>query len=141
MTLDKIVLSPSSLGEPIGPFVRGIRVGRLVALSGTSALSHLSGELGERHLDPDFSVQAKLTFENLHRALVAARLDWDHVVKVGVMIKRREDYAELNRLRDEILKGEPTASTTIVCELIREDMLIEVDAWAIAPDDQEINIT
>lgn len=139
--MDKFVLSPSSLGEPIGPFVRGVRVGRLVAVSGTSALSHLSGELGDRRLDQDFSVQARLTFENVHRALLDAQLDWNHVVKIGVMIKRREDYAELNRIRAEILNGEPTASTTIVCELIREDMLIEVDAWAIAPDDQEINIT
>ena len=139
--MEKIVLSPDSLGEPIGPFVRGVRFGRLVALSGTSALSHLSGELANRHLDPDFSVQARLTFENLHRALVDAQLEWNHVMKMGVMIKRREDYSELNRLRAETLQGVPVASTTIVCELIRDDMLIEVDAWAIAPEDHEMRIT
>jgi enamine deaminase RidA (YjgF/YER057c/UK114 family) len=121
--------------------VRGVRFGRLVALSGTSALSHLSGELADRHLDPDFSVQARLTFENLHRALVDAQLEWNHVMKMGVMIKRREDYSELNRLRAETLQGVPVASTTIVCELIRDDMLIEVDAWAIAPEDHEMRIT
>ena len=139
--MNKTVLSPASLGEPLGPFVRGVRVGSLVVISGTSALSHLSGLLEERWLDADFRMQAVLTFENLHRAIADAGLDWEDVIKVTVMIKRRGDYAELNRLRAEILKGILMASTTFVCELIRDDMLIEVDAWAVVSDDQEISKT
>jgi 2-iminobutanoate/2-iminopropanoate deaminase len=139
--MNKTVLSPASLGEPLGPFVRGIRVGSFVVISGTSALSHLSGPLEERWLDADFRMQAVLTFENLHRAMVDAGLDWKDVIKVTVMIKRRGDYAEMNRLRANILEGIPMASTTFVCELIRDDMLIEVDAWAVASDDQEISRT
>jgi 2-iminobutanoate/2-iminopropanoate deaminase len=131
----KRILSPASLGESIGPFARGIAMGQIVAISGTSALSHQSGELEHRHLGPDFEEQARLTFENLHRALVDAGLGWDDVIKVTVMIKRREDYREMNRLRGELLASAQVASTTFVSELIRDDMLIEVDAWAImAPD-------
>lgn len=133
--MDKRILSPASLGEPIGPFVRGIAMGQIVAISGTSALSHLSGALAHRHLDHDFGRQAKLTFDNLRSALTDAGLDWDDVIKVTVMIKRREDYADMNRIRGELVGGAQVASTTFVCELIRDDMLIEVDAWAvIAPD-------
>ena len=133
--MDKRILSPASLGEPIGPFVRGIAMGQIVAISGTSALSHLSGELEHRHLALDFAEQTRLTFQNLHRALVDAGLDWDDVIKMTVMIKRREDYREMNRLRGELLGSAQVASTTFVSELIRDDMLIEVDAWAVvAPD-------
>jgi enamine deaminase RidA (YjgF/YER057c/UK114 family) len=139
--MNKVVLSPPSLGDPIGPFVRGIRVGSLVVISGTSALSHLSGPLEERWLDTGFRHQAVLTFENLHRALVDAGLDWENVIKVMVMIKRRGDYPEMNRLRADILEGIPMASTTFVCELIRDEMLIEVDAWAAASEDQVISST
>lgn len=139
--MEKAILSPSSLGEPIGPFVRGIRVGSLVVISGTSALSHLSGPMGQRPLDPDFRVQARLTFENVHKALADAGLGWQDVIKVTVMIKRREDYVEMNAIRAEILGGFPMASTTFVCELIRDDMLIEVDGWAIMPGVQEISST
>lgn len=139
--MEKTVLSPASLGEPIGPFVRGIRVGSLVAISGTSALSHLTGPLEQRSLDPDFSVQTRLTFENFHRALVDGGLNWQDVIRVTVMIKRREDYAEMNSIRAEILGGVPMASTTFVCELIRDDMLIEVDGWAAVPGSQEMSST
>ena len=106
-------------------------MGQIVAISGTSALSHLSGSLEERHLDPDFARQTELSFENLRRALDEAALGWDDVIKLTVMIKRREDYPTLNRLREGVLKGAKVASTTFVCELIRGDMLIEVDAWAV----------
>ena len=34
---------------------------------------------------------------------------------------------------EELFEDIPMASTTFVAELIREDMLIEVDVWAIAP--------
>lgn len=134
--MDKRILSSSSLGEPIGPFARGIAMGQIVAISGTSALSHLSGALNDRHLDDSFTGQARRTFENLHHALTDTGLDWDDVIKLTVMIKRREDYAEMNRLRAEIIGSARVASTTLVCELIREDMLIEVDAWAIVDADQ-----
>jgi enamine deaminase RidA (YjgF/YER057c/UK114 family) len=110
-------------------------MGRIVAISGTSALSHLSGTLEDRHLDPDFAPQARLTFENLHRVLIETELDWDDVIKVTVMIKRREDYREMNRLRGVLFGSAQVASTTFVCELIRDDMLIEVDAWAMIPAD------
>jgi 2-iminobutanoate/2-iminopropanoate deaminase len=139
--LDKQILSPASLAEPLGPFVRGIRMGDLVAISGTSALSHLSGNLSDRHLDANFETQAALTFQNLHRALIDGGLDWDDVIKLTVMIKRRDDYADMNRIRSETIGSAQVASTTFVCELIRDDMLIEVDAWAMAEGDQGISKT
>jgi 2-iminobutanoate/2-iminopropanoate deaminase len=131
--VEKRILSPAALGEPIGPFVRGIVMADIVAISGTSALSHLSGSLEERHLDDDFATQTELTFDNLHRALTDAALDWDDVIKLTVMIKRREDYRELNRIRGKFLGSAQVASTTFICELIRDDMLVEVDAWAVLP--------
>jgi 2-iminobutanoate/2-iminopropanoate deaminase len=128
--VEKEIFGSAGLGEPIGPFARAVRAGSLIAVSGTSALSHLSGPLHERSLDSDFDSQARLTFANLRRALRDSGVDWADVVKLTVMLKRREDYAALNRLRAEVLAGARTASTTFVCELIRDDMLIEVDAWA-----------
>ncbi len=129
----KEVISPAGLGEPIGPFVRGIRAANVVAISGTSALSHLSGPLESREMPEDFEAQARRTFDNLEIALQAAELGWDDVIKMMVMIKRREDYAQLNAIRKELFAKTPMASTTFISELLRDDMLIEVDVWAIAP--------
>ena len=128
----KDIISPAGLGEPIGPFVRGIRSGNIVAISGTSALSHIQGPLDSRELPSDFETQARLTFENLAVSLKAAGLGWEDVIKMMVIVKRREDYAQLNAIRKELFEKIPMASTTFVAELLRDDMLIEVDVWAIS---------
>jgi 2-iminobutanoate/2-iminopropanoate deaminase len=130
--IQKVVIAPPGLGEPIGPFVRGIRSGNVVAISGTSALSHISGPLDSREMPDDFGEQARLTFANLETALQTAGLGWDDVIKMMVIIKRREDYAQMNAIRKELFAEIPMASTTFVAELLREDMLIEVDVWAVA---------
>ncbi|MFQ5691570.1 MAG: RidA family protein [Nitrospinota bacterium] len=130
---EKEIIAPSGLGEPIGPFVRGIRAGGLVAISGTSALSHLSGPVESRRMPEGFEAQARQTFANLEVSLQAAGLGWKDVVKMMVILKRREDYARLNDIRRELFSDVPMASTTFIAELLREDMLIEVDVWAVAP--------
>ncbi|MFQ5916068.1 MAG: RidA family protein [Nitrospinota bacterium] len=129
----KEVITPSGLGEPIGPFVRGIRAGGSVAISGTSALSHLTGTLDSREMPKDFQAQARQTFANLEVALQAAGLGWEDAVKMTVILKNRGDYGALNAIRKELFADVPIASTTFIAELLREDMLIEVDVWAIAP--------
>ena len=132
--VDKRIVAPAGLGEPIGPFVRGIAVGGLVAISGTSALSHLSGPANERVLVPDFEAQALQTFANLGTALEAAGLGWEHAIQMTVILIRREDDAALNAIRDKVLRGTAVASTTVVAGLLRAEMLIEVDLWAVQPD-------
>ena len=131
--VNKEVIAPSGLGEPIGPFVRGIRAGGVAVISGTSALSHVKGPFESREMPGDFESQARLTFKNLEVALQAAGLGWEDAIKMMVIIKRREDYARMNAIRKELFEDIPMASTTFVAELIREDMLIEVDVWAVAP--------
>ena len=96
-------------------------------------LDHVKGPFESREMPGDFESQARLTFRNLEVALQAAGLGWEDVIKMMVIVKRREDYARMNAIRKELFEDIPMASTTFVAELIREDMLIEVDVWAVAP--------
>jgi enamine deaminase RidA (YjgF/YER057c/UK114 family) len=131
---DKRVVAPASLGEPIGPFVRGIAAGGLVAISGTSALSHLSGPANERVLVPDFESQARQTFANLETALDAAGLGWEHAVQMTVILTGREDCAAFEAVRTEALGSTPVTRTVAIAGLLRAEMLIEIDLWAVEPD-------
>ncbi|MDA0256723.1 MAG: RidA family protein, partial [Chloroflexi bacterium] len=88
----------------------------------------------ERVLVPNFEAQARQTFANLGTALEAAGLGWEHAIQMTVILTRREDYAALNAIRAEALRGTPVASTVAVARLLRAEMLIEVDLWAVEPD-------
>lgn len=126
-------VNPPTLAEPFGPFSRAVKAGRLVLISGTSAFSHVSGELAHRLVPPDFESQARLTFENLDRAVRAAGASRNDIAKVTVFLRNPGDYATLNRVRAEFFGDHRPASTAIVTGLIRDDMLLEVEAMAVLP--------
>ncbi len=123
----------TALGESVGPFARGVRAGRLVVFSGTGADAHLSGPMESRELPSSFEAQTRQTFANLTDALAAAGLGWPDAIKMTVVLKSRENYAQLNAIRAELFAEEPIASTTFIADLVREETLIEVEVWAVAP--------
>lgn len=129
--MKKEVINPSTLGNAVGPFARAVRLGEILYISGTSALSHLPGPLNARLLPAGFDDQARLTFSNVEKVLASCSLTFRDLFKMVVMIKRVEDYQRLNALRAELFPDCEVASTTFVCDLIRPDMLIEVEAHAL----------
>jgi enamine deaminase RidA (YjgF/YER057c/UK114 family) len=125
----------AALGDGDGPSPLGVRAGRLVVFSATGADAHLSGPVASRELPPTFEAQARQSFANLGAALAAADLGWPDAIKMTVVLKSRENYAQLNAIRAELFAEEPIASTTFIAELPRAETLIEVELWALAPDD------
>ena len=48
--MKRIAINPGALAAPVGPFDRAVRIGPWLFISGTSALTHLSGDFFERAL-------------------------------------------------------------------------------------------
>ena len=55
---------------------------------------------------------------------------WDDVYKTTVLLKDTKYFAALGNVRPEFLPNKEYVSTAFICDLIRDDMLIEVDAEA-----------
>lgn len=84
--------------------------------------------------DHDFDAQAELAFTNLGRALAAAELDFDHVVRIGTYIVDHgpAKLATVGRLVHRHWGDRAPAQTLIgVAGLAMPDMLFEVDAVAV----------
>ena len=73
-------------------------------------------------------------FENLQAALDAAGATWADVVKLNYYLVDVSELTAVRAIRDEYVKTDhPPASTLVeVSRLFREDVLIEIDAVAIA---------
>lgn len=127
------VINPASLGPAVGPFCRAVKIGDMLYVAGTSALSHLSGPLHERYLPPTIEEQTRLTYDNIKKVVEAAGGTMADIFRTTVLIKRPEDYAAINRVRGEYFPGKALISTAFICDLIRADMLIEVEAQALLP--------
>jgi reactive intermediate/imine deaminase len=124
-------LSPDTLPAPFGySHVVEAPASRLVYVSGQVPLDaegHLVGR-------GDFEAQVRQVFVNLTAALEAANASWSDVVKLNYFVRDVSRVASVRAVRDEYVDTEhPPASTLVeVSRLFRDDVLIEIDAVAIA---------
>ncbi|MEV5957065.1 RidA family protein [Streptomyces sp. NPDC051987] len=107
--------------------------GRLVALAGQLPFD----EKGEFVGVGDPAAQTRQIFENMRRCLAAAGLTFDDVVKLTYYLTDIAHAPAVLAVRDEFIDtGRPPASTVVqVVALYRPDLLLEVDAFALAGDD------
>ena len=106
--------------------------GRWVAISGQIALDAEGNVVGVG--DPD--LQARQVFENLRRCLAAAGATFDDVVKLTYFLTDVAHLPSVRKARDEHVDTErPPASTAVqVSALFRPELLMEVEAFALLPE-------
>ncbi|MGH2945412.1 MAG: RidA family protein [Solirubrobacteraceae bacterium] len=127
-------LNPEGLAKPFGPFCQltVARPGRVVHLSGAVAFDAAGNVVGEG----DIVAQTRQVMENLRIALAAAGADFSHVVKITNYVTDAGEYPKIAPVRQEYLNEPFPASTLVeVKSLIYPELLIEIEAVAIVPDD------
>ncbi len=125
------VISPPGMAEPAGPFSRAVRVGDHLYIAGTTALSHVSGDYYRREVPAGIEAQAELTLENIRRCVEAAGGTMRDIFKVVIMLKDPADYRRMNAVRARYFPDNQPVSTCYKADLMREDILIEIEAVAI----------
>jgi enamine deaminase RidA (YjgF/YER057c/UK114 family) len=106
--------------------------GQRVAVSGQVAI----GEDGQLVGPGDPWAQARQVFENLRRCLAAAGLSFGEVIKLTCYLTDMAHLPAVRTARDELIDtAHPPASTAVqVVALARPEFLLEVEAFALAPD-------
>ncbi|MGH3465923.1 MAG: RidA family protein [Kribbellaceae bacterium] len=110
-----------------------IGTGRFVAIAGQIALD----ENGELVGPGDPAAQGQQVFDNLGRCLAAAGATFDDVVKLTFFVTDVGILPAVREARDAVIDtGKPPASTAVqVASLVRPELLLEVEAYAVLPSD------
>ncbi|WP_327233605.1 RidA family protein [Streptomyces sp. NBC_01317] len=105
--------------------------GRFVAISGQCAFDEDGGIVGVN--DP--AAQARQVFENLRRCLAAADATFDDVVKLTFFVTDVAHLPAIREARDAVIdpKRPPASSAFQVAALIRPELLVEIEAFAVTP--------
>jgi enamine deaminase RidA (YjgF/YER057c/UK114 family) len=127
----KTIIQPKGMAEAVGPFSRAILVGDHLYIAGTTALSHVSGGYYDRAIPSTIEEQTRLTLENIKKCVEAVNGTMDDIFKVVIMLKNPADYKKMNAVRAEYFKKEPPISTCFRAEVMRDDLLIEIEAVAL----------
>jgi len=127
----KTIIQPKGMAEAVGPFSRAILVGDHLYIAGTTALSHVSGDYYNRTIPAGIEEQTRLTLENIKKCVEAVGATMDDIFKVVIMLKDPADYKKMNVVRAEYFKKEPPISTCFRAEVMRDDLLVEIEAVAL----------
>ena len=121
------VFFPYPNNIPVG-FSPATRVGNQVFVSGQVA----TDENGELVGIGSAGAQSAQCFRNVEAALNAAGAGWDDVTKITCFLVNADDYAAYAEVRNGIFPERgPASSTVIVTALVRPEMLVEVEAFAV----------
>ncbi|MGI5201196.1 RidA family protein [Spirillospora sp. CA-108201] len=122
-------------GLPPGPgYSHAVSVdvpGRLVVISGQIALDSAGNLVGPG----DLEAQTRQVFANLETALAAAGARWEHVVRLGYFLRDAGGAPVVRSVRAEFVPEgiAPAASLVEVSRLVRDDLLVEIEALAVVP--------
>jgi enamine deaminase RidA (YjgF/YER057c/UK114 family) len=125
-------INPEGMHRPTGyTHVVEVTAGRPVYISGQVALDG-AGEL----VGPgDVAAQARQVFENLQAALGSVGAGFEQVVKLTVYLVDATQMPAVREVRDRYVDtARPPAGTAVeVRRLVRDDLLVEVEAVAVLP--------
>ena len=123
-----------SSGSPYEPKVgisRAVRVGSIVAVSGTAPLGPDGHTVGKG--DP--AAQARRCLEIIKEALERAGTSLDHVVRTRTLLTRIDDWQAVAAVHGEFFGAIRPANTIVqVSRFIDPDLLMEFEADAVISD-------
>lgn len=128
--MERIYLQPADVPKPAGDYSQGMKVrgGTLVVISGQVPWDAQGKLVGK----DDLQAQTRQVFENLKNMLASAGATFNDVVKLGIFLKNREDFAIFKDIRAEYLTPPfPPTTLLVVKDLAREEWMLEVEVWAV----------
>jgi enamine deaminase RidA (YjgF/YER057c/UK114 family) len=123
-------VSSGSPYEPVIGISRAVRMGQLIAVSGTAPI----GPDGKTVGVGDPSAQARRCFEIAKQALEKLGASLDDVIRTRVFLTRIEDWKAVAEVHGERFRGVRPASTFVqVSRFVDPEWLVEVEVDAVAP--------
>ncbi len=121
-------------------FVRGMRVDLdncvMLFISGTASVN----EQGESVHPGDIKAQTRRTFHNISGLLECEGADWHDVVRTTCYLADFRHYDDFNDVRNAFFVEQGLdplpASTCIEARICRPELLVEIEAIAMVPQDR-----
>lgn len=127
--MQKKFINPEALPATFG-YTHVVDVGnsRTIYISGQIALNKKGDVVG----GGDLASQTKQVFENIKIALEAVELSFSDVVKLTFFLKDISKMSVVRDIRDQYINttNPPASSAVEISRLIRDDLLIEIEAIA-----------
>jgi enamine deaminase RidA (YjgF/YER057c/UK114 family) len=123
--VSRTLISSGSPFEKQAGYSRAVVDGDWVFVSGTTGYDYETMTMPE-----GVEAQARNTFATIKAVLAEAGAAMADVVRVRYYVTKRADAAALIKVAGEVLGDIRPAATLVICDLLEEEMLVEIDATA-----------
>jgi 2-iminobutanoate/2-iminopropanoate deaminase len=122
------VISTGRAPKAIGPYSQAIRTAGFVFTSGQVAIDPDTQQV----VAGDVAAQTDRVLQNLAGILEAAGSGLDKVVRCTVFLKNMGDFTAMNEVYGRYFKEAPPSRSTVEVARLPKDVLVEIDAIALA---------
>ena len=123
----KKVVFTKQAPEPIGPYSQAIDAGNLVFISGQIAIQTTTGNLITTNIEDE----TKQVMSNINEILVAAGLNFSHVVKTTIFLKDMNNFPKVNAVYGQYFQQQPPARETVEVSRLPKDVNVEISCIAL----------
>lgn len=113
----------------IGPYSQAVKVGNMVYTSGQIPMTS-EGEL----INGDIHDQTRQVLLNLQNVLEASGSSLDKVIKTTIYLTNMDDFISINTVYAEFFVGTYPVRSTVAVKTLPKNVSIEIDAIAVAED-------
>lgn len=123
--MSRTLISSGSPFEKQAGYSRAVVEGDWVFVSGTTGYDYTAMTM------PDgVDAQTRNTFATIKTVLEEAGASMADIVRVRYYVTKRSDAAALMKVAGDVLGNIRPAATLVICDLLEEEMLVEIDATA-----------
>ncbi|MBC6491808.1 endoribonuclease L-PSP [Flavihumibacter stibioxidans] len=104
---------------------------KMIVISGQIALDNKGNLIGKNNL----AEQTEQVFTNINNIVTESGGTMDNVIKIGIFMTDITQVQVMRDVRNKFFNHlkPPTSTLVQVCKLVRDDLLIEIEATAIIP--------
>lgn len=124
----KDIIATNRGPKAIGPYSQAVKANGLIFVSGQIAFDPATGQL----VEGDITKQTERVMENLKAIIEAAGSSMSKALKTTVFLKDLNDFAAMNEAYGKYFPLAPPARSTVEVSRLPRDVLVEIDAIAIA---------
>ncbi len=123
------IIATDAAPAALGPYSQAIRAGGMTFISGQIPLDPATGELIG---DGDVASQTRQVMANLLAVVEAAGHRVGEIVKTTIFLADMGDFGTVNGVYSDALGGHKPARATVEVARLPKDVLVEIDAIAVA---------
>ncbi|MEA1967377.1 MAG: RidA family protein [Thermodesulfobacteriota bacterium] len=110
----------------IGPYCHAVIAGNMIFCSGQIALVPETMELK----GDDIEIQTRQVMKNIETVLAKAGSSITHIIKTTVFLKNMDDFAGMNKIYEEFLKGHKPARSAVEVSKLPKEAIVEIECIA-----------